>query len=1449
MWRNLRALLILSALCFSHFAWAQPANDPCSSAINVTNLAGGCTTYDFTGATSDLANGSCTSAPTNPNIWFTFTAQGPDVTIVAKSGADNFEVTIVEFAPTPCVFANATEVACSVSPLNSTSLVAGTQYYVIISFPNNSVTSFQLCITNPVPPPIPANDSPCFPVVATPNGPCVNGTTVAATGDFANPACAPNFPSNSVWYTVALTGVNNVVNVSFANENITGDVSIMVGYFTGGCNGQFFLLNNGEYCGPPPTPGSPFSVTGIAGTTYYIQVGSSDAGAGTFAMCVTQNGPPPGCSGNDLCSNAAPFPALITSAAPICLTGCNIGAGPENTGLAGCYDFSSAPGIWYTFTTDANAANINMVLNSTVPGEIQNPQVALFSGSCAGLVPVTCNTGSMGNLSMVQVAVSPNTTYYVLVGNVSGNPGHFSLCLAATANTNVCVISSAFTVTSTSLGSPLAGPYLPGELVSFKFRINSFQVDPIGQGNNCQWLQAMVPIFGDCWDPTSFSADGEPITHTGPNPVYGAVWDWFPEGDVDYNFNSPYLKLFIDPNTGRLVLCHYLDPSCTSPGISGGDGLPAGWYAYRGTPDPDVTYGDGAGCGTTNGPYEVNFTLRTRNYDGPEGCSETGFHDCDVVMYTFADGETGSWSGSSSVCAQDQPKFLNRELNCCEGPTIDPIEKTICSGSSTAIEITSNQDPDVDYTFTVVPNGGVTGEASGTGKFLNQILINTTTTVKTVIWYVSGKKDGCTGQVEEIRVTVLPQLKAKITASPDTTGCAQSIFTLTANFTNNPSPPTSYLWSNNSTDPSIIVQPNLSTTFTVTVTDANGCSAVDDVTILIRPLFDVDVANNGDTIRCQEARPFLTITANPLGGAAPYTSYIWDTPIGNASGKSQVISTPNQTGLYTVTVTDKFGCTGTGTINVEIFPTPFINTDPFPDTICQGQGQLTMFGFIGVPGSVYWDNSGNNLVLYSSDEGDGNLRIFTNLIPAGNYNPIFIGESEDGCKDSIPMPFVVVAKPNLSLTPIDTLCAGTLPVPLIAAPSGGTWTGTGVVGNTFDPKIAGTGTFKLYYVFGACNAKDSMSVTVKTLPVVSVTLPGTGLYCKDQPMVIASALPTGGVWSGDIGANGEIDPITLMAGNYLVSYSYTDTKGCSNVDTDQYTIKPQITPAITGQLSFCNSLSTNLTGQGGFAGYTWTKPDSTTFSGSTIPANLPGVYNLTVTDAQGCTGTFAVNVVEYPEANPVISGSLTFCTGNYTTIGVENGYVNYIWSNTEATAAIDVTIPGPYSVTITDNNGCKDSVSTIVSEASELTPVIGGLYEYCSGKSTVLDVGTGFTQMNWTTPVGTATGQMITAAIPGTYTVMVTDASGCTGDTTITVAENSLPVPVIAGAASICTGASTILNATNPNYVQYNWTLPGGGAGPNTPTIAANLAGSYVVTVTDTKGCVGTDNFDIAIVP
>lgn len=284
------------------------------------------------------------------------------------------------------------------------------------------------------------------------------------------------------------------------------------------------------------------------------------------------------------------------------------------------------------------------------------------------------------------------------------------------------------------------------------------------------------------------------------------------------------------------------------------------------------------------------------------------------------------------------------------------------------------------------------------------------------------------------------------------------------------------------------------------------------------------------------------------------------------------------------------------------------------------------------------------------------------------------------------------------------------------------------------------------------------------------------------------------------------------------------TAMCSFTVTINDNPAPTITPS--GPTSFCSDGSVNLDA-GVYSSYHW----STGATSQVITATTGGTYIVTVTNANGCTGTTSQVVTVVQNLNVTITGPSSVCNGGQTTLDA-GVYTSYAWSTGATNESILVTATGTYSVTVTNSTGCTGSASKVITGGTINVPVINanGPYTFCPGGSLTLST-SGYASYLWSTGETTAS---ITVTTGGNYIVTVTNISGCTSTNHKTVTVYATPLVNILGPNTLCPSGSIVINV-GASFPAYNWST-----GATTQAITVTTGGTYSVTVTNVNGCTGT---------
>ncbi|MDN3674398.1 T9SS type A sorting domain-containing protein [Flavobacterium branchiarum] len=381
-----------------------------------------------------------------------------------------------------------------------------------------------------------------------------------------------------------------------------------------------------------------------------------------------------------------------------------------------------------------------------------------------------------------------------------------------------------------------------------------------------------------------------------------------------------------------------------------------------------------------------------------------------------------------------------------------------------------------------------------------------------------------------------------------------------------------------------------------------------------------------------------------------------------------------------------------------------------------------------------------------------------------------------------------------------------------------------------------------------------------TLNVSNITLTGAqdNIACPGTATGRASVFPTGGIgnytysWSPS-GGTGAIAS-NLAVGTHIVTVR--DQIGCETTKTFTITetgipivITPTQTPSCIGTSN--GTASVSVSGGAGNFTYTWSHSAETTAGVSGL---APGTYTVTVTDANLCTKQQSFTIVSSTEITTgVTNQSNVSCNGgsNGTATVIASGgsgTYTYSWSPSGGTAAMaSGLVAGPYTVTVTDGNGCSKQQIVTIQPATEIV-ITPSQTPSCignpNGTATVsVSGGAGSYTYSWSPSGGTDA--TATGLTPGDYSVNVTDANGCSKDQSFTITSASQITTSASQTDVSCNGGSdgiaTVTASGGTGGYTYSWSPTGGNANEATGL----TQGAYTVTVTDSNYCTTTQNFII----
>lgn len=630
-------------------------------------------------------------------------------------------------------------------------------------------------------------------------------------------------------------------------------------------------------------------------------------------------------------------------------------------------------------------------------------------------------------------------------------------------------------------------------------------------------------------------------------------------------------------------------------------------------------------------------------------------------------------------------------------------------------------------------------------------------------------------------------------------------------------------------------------TYTVITTNSIGCTSTNSVTIT-QPT-PVALASSVTHVSCSGGNNGV-IVVNPTGGTAPYT-YLWQPGNQTTSSISGIMA-----GSYTVTVKDAKLCTIISNFTV---------TQPAPLSVSLTPSHVSCYN--GSNGSSNSAVAGGT-APYTYNWTSGATSPNANGLFAGTYS-LTVTDSK-GCTTTASVTINQPTQLFVSVTNSAETCNYLNNGSATAIPTGGTaeytylWQPGTQTTSTLTNLSSGTYTVTVTDSKGCTSVINT--VITEPSPLTIGFISQSNVSCKGGNDGTVTANPLGGTsgytysWMPGNVTTAKIT--NVQAGSYTVTV--TDTKGCTAANSLTITEPTALTVSATANNETCNYLNNgtaNGTAAGGTPGYSYLwKPGLQT--SSTISGLAAGTYTLQVTDAKGCIESTTATVSQ-PAPVTIAFASVTnvscFAGSNGTATaspaGGTPGY-SYLWMPGAATNAAKTGLPaGTYTVTVTDNNGCSEINTVTITQPDAVIATTNKTNETCSylnnGTATAVPAGgtPGYTYL-W--QPGALTNGTISNLAAGTYSLTITDSKGCPATTTAIIAEPA-PVTITFNSqvnVSCFAGNNGSVAAApaggTPNYA-YSW-IPGSAT---TNSISNLAAGTYSVTVTDSKGCMESNTVSI----
>ncbi len=629
--------------------------------------------------------------------------------------------------------------------------------------------------------------------------------------------------------------------------------------------------------------------------------------------------------------------------------------------------------------------------------------------------------------------------------------------------------------------------------------------------------------------------------------------------------------------------------------------------------------------------------------------------------------------------------------------------------------------------------------------------------------------------------------------------------------------------------------------YDVTVTDANNCIAIANV-IVDQPSQILVSTSATLAATCYGANNGQAeVTVN--GGVPPYT-YQW---LGQADTDNILENVP--AGLYSAIVTDAHGCTSVADAIVAEPTQVQVNSTTISTTCSNSNGAIdvSVNGGVG-PYNYSWASSPTNQTSHLGS------------VSAGSYQ-VTIADA-NSCVTTRTIAVTDFAGPQVAIASIQNVsCFGNSNGSSSVSLTGGTapfnynWSCSAL--NSPSVTNLSAGTYSVL-VSDANNCTSTIPFTISQPTELISSAGSTNVNCFGGANGTATIAGSGGtipyqyLWTHNNSTNATSSNLT--AGNY--SAIITDANGCTSSSSVIITQPSQLNLNATSLPSYCGnaigSVQANVSGGVSPYTYQWMPGNMQLASCYNL---LPGTYSVNITDANGCTETVSSIVAGFPSPIASIS-SLTnvACQGANTgaaSINVVNGTAPFIYSwSPSGGSTVNATqlTAGIYSVNVTDANGCTSNTSVVITEPTAMTVVPSTTIGTCAvanGSATV-NVSGGVIPYNYNWSNGSSGMNMISGLSPATYSVIITDANGCSQTSSINVQNtgaltssvSSLTNPNCFGDAN-ANATVSVVGGTAP--FTYLWQ-------PNVSTIATASGltnGSYSVTISDANQCTSTTNLVI----
>ncbi|MFT6716676.1 MAG: gliding motility-associated-like protein, partial [Saprospiraceae bacterium] len=695
--------------------------------------------------------------------------------------------------------------------------------------------------------------------------------------------------------------------------------------------------------------------------------------------------------------------------------------------------------------------------------------------------------------------------------------------------------------------------------------------------------------------------------------------------------------------------------------------------------------------------------------------------------------------------------------------------------------------------------------AWSTGASIDSVIVSSTSTI-----YIDvTDAQGCTGSDT---VVITAAAKPNITIADQAICAGDSPVTFDVGYAF-----TTYQWSGNSSSTNQTATGSTAGTYSVIVTDGNGCKDTTSANLTVNVLPSVSFVD----------KSMCAGSISTFDAGSGYT-YLWQDASANQTYGSTVAEQVH------VLITDGNGCTArdTAIVTIQSGLTVDLGVD---QSACDGNTFALNSGF----------DASSNTILWSTGASSANIVVST------TSNVTVEITDAGGCKGYDTVQVTLNPNPSISLSD-QAICAGAPAASFdVGAGTGWSyaWSGDVTVGSALTNRNYSSntaGTFNCTVTDGnSCTGSASAILTVNALPFVDIG--DTVKLCPGGNTTFSSsAVFTSYEWNGNSANNQNSYTTNALGDVWLV---VTDGNGCTDIDSSYlfHYIAPVVDVGADEAICIGQSITVS-SGYGSGSGYanTWNTGE-TDESIMVTPLSTQTVY-VYVGNGAGCPG-YDEKIITVNALPVVRVDDQAICTGAsdaiFTAVS-DSAVASHSWSGngTGTDATTTGGTAGNYTVLVIDENGCEGFQTGALTVHDLPTPSMGD-NRMCFGATPVnFTPGSSYSSYVWSGVPAGQTSSSIMDSTAGDYIVEVTDVNGCKATATATLTVNSNPIIDVGDDLMICEGES--VEVGDASYTGITETLLWNVSSSNQYLIL-NSSGTYVLTVTDENGCYGIDSMLLTV--